>query len=105
MKLLYSQLQKDWTDTVFDQKLVQFSAHPVLFIVLCVTHVIGVIKVEVHPFLNNSKLVEFSQQNGIQVTAFSPLGNPARSRHAFLLSSFTRTTLQCLLITVKHQFI
>jgi len=44
-----------------------------------------VIKVEVHPFLNNSKLVEFSQQNGIQVTAFSPIGNPARHWYAFFI--------------------
>lgn len=36
------------------------------------------LQVESHPFLNNSKLIEFSQKNNIQVTAFSPLAKPTR---------------------------
>lgn len=36
------------------------------------------LQVESHPFLSNSKLIEFSQRNNIQVTAFSPLAKPTR---------------------------
>jgi len=47
-------------------------------------HVIGLCKIESHPFLSNSKLIEFSQRNGVQVTAYSPVGNPTRHWHVFL---------------------
>lgn len=36
------------------------------------------LQVEAHPFFSNSKLIEFSQRNGIQVTAYSPFGKPGR---------------------------
>jgi len=45
-------------------------------------------EVEAHPFFSNSKLIEFSQRNGIQVTAFSPLAKPARPWYAFFISYY-----------------
>jgi len=51
-----------------------------MFIVLCVMPVMVIAtQVESHPFMSNSKLIEFSQRYNIQVTAFSPLAKPARS--------------------------
>lgn len=58
-----------------------------LVIVLHATLVICVNEVEAHPFFSNSKLIEFSQRNGIQVTAFSPLAKPARPWYALFVYS------------------
>merc|ERR1712070_1117360 len=35
----------------------------------------AVVQVEVHPFFNNKKFVEFTQEKGLCVTAYSPLGS------------------------------
>jgi len=35
-------------------------------------------QIEVHPYFSNGKMVKMCQENGIQVTCFSPLSKPAR---------------------------
>ena len=41
-------------------------------------------QIEIHPFLNNKKIVEFCQDKGIIVTAFSPFASPDRPWYVFL---------------------
>ena len=38
----------------------------------------AVLQVENHPFLQQKELVDFCKKNGIAVTAYAPLGAPAR---------------------------
>ena len=40
-------------------------------------------QIEIHPFFNNKKIVEFCQDKGIIVTAFSPFASPDRPWYVF----------------------
>jgi len=66
-------------------------------VVICFYHCVCnacdcVNEAEAHPFFSNSKLIEFSQRNGIQVTAYSPLGKPTRSWYVFFSRLLGRPT-------------